>query len=111
MKGGYSRDEAHWVVSVPLPAAFFAYFVLTSTSHRQPEMSQYKPVFALIDMILIEIHLIESRVYHGIWNLAKVAPFLTQFLKLIFMLLVGSLNIHLNSRQLDLLPSPPPSPT
>ena len=49
------------------------YFVLTSISHRQLETSQYKPVLALIDtltelkrlddMILIKVHLLESRVY------------------------------------------------
>ena len=66
------------------------------------------------DMILIKVRLLKSHVYRGFWNLAKVclsAPFLTQFLKLIVMLLVGSLDVLPNSQQLNLLPSPPPSPT
>ena len=54
---------------------------------------------------------------HRIWNLAKVClstPFLTQILKLIhiiFIPLVGSINILLNSHQLNLLPSPKPNLT
>lgn len=51
--------------------------------HRQLDTSQYKPAIALIDellgelkrlddkMILTEVHLLESRVYRGIGNLAK----------------------------------------
>lgn len=50
---------------------------------RQLETSQYKPALSLIDtlltelkrlddkMILTEVHLLESRVYRGIGNLAK----------------------------------------
>jgi 26S proteasome regulatory subunit N6 len=50
---------------------------------RQLETLQYKPAIALIDnlltelkrlddkMILTEVHLLESRVYRGIGNLAK----------------------------------------
>ena len=80
-------------------------------SHGLTLFTELKP---LDDMVLIEEHLLESRVYRGIWNLAKVrlsVPFLTRFLKLIFMPLVGSFNVFPNRRQLNLLLSPPPSPT
>ena len=52
-------------------------------SARQLETQQYKPALALIEtlltelrrlddkMILTEVHLLESRVYRGIGNLAK----------------------------------------
>ena len=52
-------------------------------STRQLETQQYKPALALIEtlltelrrlddkMILTEVHLLESRVYRGIGNLAK----------------------------------------
>ena len=51
--------------------------------YRQLDTQQYKPALALIDslltelkrlddkMVLTEVHLLESRVYRGIGNLAK----------------------------------------
>ena len=51
--------------------------------HRQLEMHKYKEALALIDslltelkrlddkMMLTEVHLLESRVYRGIGNMAK----------------------------------------
>ena len=54
-----------------------------TAAERQLETQQYKPALALIEtlltelrrlddkMILTEVHLLESRVYRGIGNLAK----------------------------------------
>src|ERR1700733_12992137 len=100
--------------------------LLTKFLHRQLEAFQYKPAIALIDnlltelkrlddkMILTEVHLLESRVYRGIGNLAKAKVRLNAPRSLFetnFISLAGSLNFLPNSRQLDLLPSTPPSPT
>ena len=76
-------------MSVPQPS-FRSSFSLTipldppsHSHHRQLETQQYKPALALIDtlltelkrlddkMILTEVHLLESRVYRGIGNMAK----------------------------------------
>ena len=76
-------------MSVPHPS-FLSSFSLTipldplsHARHRQLETQQYKPALALIDtlltelkrlddkMILTEVHLLESRVYRGIGNMAK----------------------------------------
>jgi hypothetical protein len=72
---------------LPLPL-FPDYLLTTPSPHRQLETQQYKPALILIDtlltelkrlddkMILTEVHLLESRVYRGIGNLAKAkVPF------------------------------------
>ena len=65
--------HAHTIAVLTLPLSF----------PSQPESQQYKPALALIDtlltelkrlddkMILTEVHLLESRVYRGIGNMAK----------------------------------------
>lgn len=73
-------------MSVPLPFDLplgLLHVILIAIFHRQLETQQYKPALALIDtlltelkrlddkMILTEVHLLESRVYRGIGNLAK----------------------------------------
>ncbi len=59
------------------------YLLIIVVFARQLETQQYKPALALIEtlltelrrlddkMILTEVHLLESRVYRGIGNLAK----------------------------------------
>ena len=78
------RNSAHWFVS-PAFASLLARpeLALIECFLRQLETQQYKPALALIEtlltelrrlddkMILTEVHLLESRVYRGIGNLAK----------------------------------------
>lgn len=94
-------------------------------ANRQLETSQYKPALSLIDtlltelkrlddkMILTEVHLLESRVYRGIGNLAKAKvhcnhlPAHSVSQKLTCSL--GCSHISTNSGQLHLLPTAPAS--
>ena len=70
--------------SLPLlPSIFLATFPSSHHLHRRLETPQYKSALALIDTlftelkclddkaIVTEVHLLESRVYHGIGNMAK----------------------------------------
>jgi len=78
------RNSAHWFVSSAF-ASLLACLELSAIEFfpRQLDTQQYKPALALIEtlltelrrlddkMILTEVHLLESRVYRGIGNLAK----------------------------------------
>jgi hypothetical protein len=78
------RNSAHWFVS-PAFASLLSCpeLGLIERFHRQLETQQHKPALALIEtlltelrrlddkMILTEVHLLESRVYRGVGNLAK----------------------------------------
>ena len=110
---------------------------LTHLTTSQLESKQYQPALALIDtlltelkrlddkMILTEVHLLESRVYRGIGNMAKskvsssilffsppssvvLSPYQPTKLTPAFFP-KGSPNLLPNSRRLNLLPTRPPS--
>ena len=91
----------------------------------QLETSQYKAALALIDtlltelkrlddkMILTEVHLLESRVYRGIGNLAKAkvcSVDLKNINKFSNWSYTGSFDFREDSGELNLLPTTPPSP-
>ncbi len=93
---------------------------------RQLETQQYKPALVLIEtlltelrrlddkMILTEVHLLESRVYRGIGNLAKAKvrhlhPLLSHVFLLPSVIVRADLRAH--SRQLNILPTPTPGCT
>ena len=78
----FRKDTACWAVSSS-SMHIVASVTLPLSSPSQLETQQYKPALALIDtlltelkrlddkMILTEVHLLESRVYRGIGNMAK----------------------------------------
>ena len=93
-------------------------------SARQLETQQYKPALALIEtlltelrrlddkMILTEVHLLESRVYRGVGNLAKAkVRFFHRLLSQVSYCPASIVltNFRAYSRQLDILSTPTPS--
>ncbi|KAF5311182.1 hypothetical protein D9611_013056 [Ephemerocybe angulata] len=54
----------------------------TLTTRSQLDTLQYRPALALIDTLLTEVHLLESRVYRGIGNFPKAEAALTSSLDL-----------------------------
>jgi hypothetical protein len=119
-----SRDKIGWHVRMIISLRHPSY---SAFPVRYLEIQQYKPAIALIDtlltelkrlddkMILTEVHLLESRVYRGIGNLAKAKASLGIFSAVTHLLTgitchhSGGFDVFQDCRQFYLLSSAPPS--